>query len=30
MPWFHNCVILDKIKNNLEREWYEQKTIENS
>jgi predicted nuclease of restriction endonuclease-like (RecB) superfamily len=29
IPWFHNCIILDKIKNNLEREWYVQKTIEN-
>ncbi|MBN3952040.1 MAG: DUF1016 domain-containing protein [Nostoc sp. NMS7] len=30
IPWFHNCVILDKVKNNLEREWYIQKTRENS
>jgi predicted nuclease of restriction endonuclease-like (RecB) superfamily len=29
IPWFHNCVILDKVKNNFEREWYVQKTIEN-
>jgi predicted nuclease of restriction endonuclease-like (RecB) superfamily len=29
IPWFHNCVILDKIKNNIEREWYIQKVIEN-
>ncbi|AUB35283.1 putative nuclease of restriction endonuclease-like [Nostoc flagelliforme CCNUN1] len=29
IPWFHNCVILDKVKNNLEREWYIQKTREN-
>ncbi|WP_413200016.1 DUF1016 N-terminal domain-containing protein, partial [Nostoc piscinale] len=29
IPWFHNCVILDKVKNNLEREWYIRKTIEN-
>lgn len=30
IPWFHNCVILDKVKNNLEREWYIKKTRENS
>ncbi|RUT05885.1 hypothetical protein DSM106972_030910 [Dulcicalothrix desertica PCC 7102] len=29
IPWFHNCVILDKVKNNVEREWYIKKTIEN-
>ncbi|OKH41730.1 hypothetical protein NIES2101_33935 [Calothrix sp. HK-06] len=29
IPWFYNCVILDKVKNNVEREWYIQKTIEN-
>ncbi|MGJ5634046.1 PDDEXK nuclease domain-containing protein, partial [Nostoc sp. CALU 1950] len=29
IPWFHNCVILDKVKNNFEREWYIQKTREN-
>ncbi len=29
IPWFHNCVILDKVKNKFEREWYIQKTIEN-
>lgn len=28
IPWFHNCVILDKIKNNLEREWYIKKAVE--
>ena len=29
IPWFHNCVILDKINNFDERKWYIQKTIEN-
>ena len=29
IPWFHNCVILDKVKNPVEREFYIQKTIEN-
>ncbi|MBI1824413.1 MAG: hypothetical protein HYR80_09920 [Nitrospirae bacterium] len=22
IPWFHNCILLDKIKNPEEREWY--------
>jgi predicted nuclease of restriction endonuclease-like (RecB) superfamily len=22
IPWFHNCVILDKIKDSVERLWY--------
>lgn len=29
IPWGHNCVILDKIKNYEERLWYAQKTIQN-
>jgi predicted nuclease of restriction endonuclease-like (RecB) superfamily len=29
IPWFHNCVLLDKIKNYDERLWYIQQTIEN-
>lgn len=28
IPWFHNCVILDKINHFAEREWYIRKTIE--
>jgi predicted nuclease of restriction endonuclease-like (RecB) superfamily len=29
IPWFHNCVLLDKVKDHVEREWYARKTIEN-
>jgi predicted nuclease of restriction endonuclease-like (RecB) superfamily len=29
IPWWHNVILMDKIKDNLEREWYIQKTIEN-
>lgn len=29
IPWFHNCVILDKVKDAKEREFYIAKTIEN-
>jgi predicted nuclease of restriction endonuclease-like (RecB) superfamily len=29
IPWFHNCVLLDKIKDPIEREWYARKTLEN-
>jgi predicted nuclease of restriction endonuclease-like (RecB) superfamily len=29
IPWFHHCVILDKIKDHSTRIWYIQKTIEN-
>ncbi len=29
IPWFHNCVILDKVKVQSEREFYIRKTIEN-
>lgn len=28
IPWFHNCVILDKVKVRVEREWYIRQTIE--
>ncbi len=30
IPWGHNALILEKIKNTTERLWYAQKTIENS
>lgn len=30
IPWKHNCVILDKVKNPEQRIWYMQKTLENS
>ena len=29
IPWFHNCVLLDKVKDPQERLWYIQQTIEN-
>jgi predicted nuclease of restriction endonuclease-like (RecB) superfamily len=29
IPWFHNCVLLDKVKDARERAWYIRKTIEN-
>jgi predicted nuclease of restriction endonuclease-like (RecB) superfamily len=29
IPWFHNCTLLDKIKDRPTREWYIKKTIEN-
>ena len=29
IPWFHNCTLLDKVKNPEERLWYIQKTMEN-
>jgi len=29
IPWFHNCVLLDKVKDPSEREWYVRQTIEN-
>ncbi|TGE15970.1 PDDEXK nuclease domain-containing protein [Hymenobacter elongatus] len=29
LPWFHNCILLDKVKNPTERTWYVQQTIEN-
>lgn len=28
MPWFHNCVLLDKVKDPAEREWYIRQTIQ--
>jgi predicted nuclease of restriction endonuclease-like (RecB) superfamily len=28
IPWVHNCVLLDKIKDQAEREWYVRQTIE--
>jgi predicted nuclease of restriction endonuclease-like (RecB) superfamily len=28
IPWFHNCVLLDKLKETDDRLWYAQKTIE--
>jgi predicted nuclease of restriction endonuclease-like (RecB) superfamily len=29
IPWFHHCVLLDKVKTPGEREWYIHQTIEN-
>lgn len=29
IPWFHNCVILDKLKDRGEREWYVRETVKN-
>ncbi len=29
IPWFHNCVLLDKVKDSVERLWYIQQTTEN-
>ncbi len=28
IPWFHHCVLLDRIKDPQVREWYVQKTVE--
>ena len=28
VPWFHNCVLLDKVKDPSEREWYVRKCVE--
>ncbi len=28
IPWFHDCVVLDKVKNSAEREWYIHQTIQ--
>lgn len=28
IPWFHNCILVDKVKNETERLWYIQQTIE--
>jgi predicted nuclease of restriction endonuclease-like (RecB) superfamily len=29
IPWFHNCVLLDKLSSPGEREWYARRAIEN-
>lgn len=29
IPWFHNCILLDKVKDPGERLWYVQQTIQN-
>jgi predicted nuclease of restriction endonuclease-like (RecB) superfamily len=29
LPWFHNCVLLDKVKDTAERLWYIEQTIAN-
>lgn len=29
IPWFHNCLLLDKTSNSAEREWYIRQTIQN-
>ena len=29
LPWFHNCVLLEKVKNREERLWYAHQTIQN-
>jgi len=28
IPWFHNCILLDKVKDPAVREWYIRKTVE--
>ena len=28
IPWFHNCILLDKVKDPTQRLWYIQKTLE--
>lgn len=28
LPWFHNCLLLDKTRDATEREWYTRQTIE--
>ncbi|HHT9126686.1 MAG TPA: PDDEXK nuclease domain-containing protein [Candidatus Brocadiia bacterium] len=28
IPWFHNCILLDKIQDQIEREWYIRQTIQ--
>lgn len=30
LPWFHNCVLLDKVKDTAERTWYIRQAIQNS
>jgi predicted nuclease of restriction endonuclease-like (RecB) superfamily len=29
LPWFHNCVLIDKVKDPVERTWYIQQAIQN-
>src|SRR6266571_2337448 len=29
IPWFHNCLILDRIKNPEQRLWYVEQTVTN-
>jgi len=29
LPWFHNCILLDKVKDRGERLWYIQQAIQN-
>ena len=29
LPWFHNCVLIDKVKDTVERAWYIQQAIQN-
>ncbi|HXG83435.1 MAG TPA: DUF1016 N-terminal domain-containing protein [Pyrinomonadaceae bacterium] len=29
IPWFHNCVLLDKVKDSTARDWYIRQTVEN-
>jgi predicted nuclease of restriction endonuclease-like (RecB) superfamily len=29
IPWFHNCILLDNVKDSTRREWYIRQTIEN-
>jgi len=29
IPWFHNCVIIDKLSGAVEREWYIRQTVQN-
>lgn len=28
IPWFHNCILLDKVKDSEKRQWYAQATLE--
>src|SRR4030066_1921420 len=29
IPWFHNCVLLDRVQKSADREWYIRQTIQN-
>lgn len=29
IPWWHNVILIEKVKNSIEREWYARKTVEN-